>query len=376
MSMTDEELSMMCRGPELEEKRRRLHRLMGEQGLDALVIARNENIAWATAGSVDVRVGVLREVGAASLLLTREGGAFYLTTNNEAARLADEEFAGLGYEPVVLPWYANDVQASIAKIAGAGRVAGDLPMGANEPIPLQKLRWELTDHEVERYRWLGQHVAEVGSAVLRSLQPGMNERTLQAMVAERLIARGVTPSVYLTAVDGRALDYCHAVPRAGVLKHLGMVGFCARRWGLSVSMTRFVHFGAMPEELEERFAVVAQVNARLMAATREGATSDGLFAVAAQAYADLGWAGQERTHHQGGATGYVERDWVARPGGDEKVGACQAFAWNPNLRGAKVEDTLIARVGEVEVLTATPGLPVIRTEWAGSEYRSAGVLVG
>ena len=154
-----------------------------------------------------------------------------------------------------------------------------------------------------------------------------------------------------------------------------MVGFCARRGGLTVSITRFVHFGAMPSELAEKFDAVAQVNARLLEATRAGATSDTLFAVAQSAYASLGYAGEERMHHQGGATGYLEREWVARPGGTEAVQAQQAFAWNPNLQGAKVEDTVVLRNGGIELLTATPELPVLTTTCGAQEYRSAGVLL-
>ncbi len=197
---------------------------------------------------------------------------------------------------------------------------------------------------------------------------------LQATLAARLIEERIIPSVYLTAVDQRALGYRHAVPRAGVLERLGMLGFCARRWGLTVAITRYVHFGAVAAELEERFAAVALVNARLLAATREGASSHQLFNVAEQAYAELGYPGEERMHHQGGATGYFEREWIARPGGGEKVLAQQAFAWNPNLRGAKVEDTVLLRGGSIEVLTATPELPTVRTVSGDTEYCSAGVL--
>jgi Xaa-Pro dipeptidase len=359
---------------EAAHKRERLGAFLAERGMDAVLISRHENIAWATAGLVDVRVGILRESGAATLLVTREGRAFYLTTNNEAARLAEEEFAGLGYEPVVLPWYANDQRAAIANIVGTRKIAGDMAQEESEPLSLQSLRFELTDDEVARYRWLGSHAAKAATTVLRRLQPGVTERQMQAMLAEHLLGHGIQPSVYLTAVDARAWGYRHAVPRAGVLERVGMLGFCARRWGLSVSMTRFVQFGAGTAEIEERFAVVGLINARLLSATRAGETSDALFAVAEQGYAELGFPGEARMHHQGGATGYLEREWVARPGGVERVASQQAFAWNPNLRGAKVEDTVLLRKDAIELLTATPDLPFVTTSWDGEEFCSASVL--
>ena len=282
----------------------------------------------------------------------------------------------MNYEPLVQPWYANDVQASIRKIVGSGKVAGDVPLGNTAAVSLQSLRLELTAGEIVRYRWLGRHTADAATILLRVLRPGMREMTIQGMLAASLFSKGILPSVYLTAVDDRIRNYRHAVPRAGVLERFAMLNFCARRWGLAVSMTRFVYFGTMPAELEDKFSAVAQVNARLLQATYEGVSSDELFTVAKQAYASIGYAGEEQNHHQGGATGYAEREWVARPGGTERVLAQQAFAWNPSIQGAKVEDTVVLQHGLTETLTGTPQLPVVLTTLNGIDYHSAGVLLG
>ena len=364
------------REAELAEKKERLQRFLADQQFDAIVISRNENIAWASGGLVDMRVGVLRETAAGSLLITKDGKAYYLTTENELDRFAEEEFAKLNYEPLVQPWYAYNVQASIRKVVGNGRIAADVPLESTELVSLQPIRLTMTDAELLRYRWLGYQAAEAATSVLLRLQPGTSEREMHAMLAERLISLGILPSVYLCAADDRIRRYRHAVPRCAVLERFGMIGFCARRWGLTVSLTRFVHFGNIPDELSERFAAVAQVNAHLLNATREGVTADDLFTVASEAYASVGHAGGEKLHHQGGATGYAEREWVARPGGAERVLSQQAFAWNPSLSGAKVEDTVILHHGMLEVLTTTPQLPIVITEIAGESYKSAGVLAG
>lgn len=365
---------MMDVSSELASKRERVIDFLKREGLDAVLISKHENIAWITAGKVDVRIGVLKETGAASLLVTKENKAYYLSTNNEVPRLADEEFGELDWTPIVKPWYANDVTASVEGVVRGGAVGTDAPVGRLRIVDLQPLRLELTDSECERYSWLGENSAQVATDVLQRLRPGMSERQMRVMMAEGLMERDILPSVYLTAVDDRIRNYKHAVPREGVLDRFGMLNFCARRWGLSVSMTRFVYFGAMPAELEEKFGAVAQVNARLLAATREGRTGDELFSVAKQAYASAGYAGEEMMHHQGGVTGYLEREWVARPGGKETCGRQQGFAWNPSVGGAKVEDTVLLRDGSIEVITHTPGLPSVETEADGARYYSAGVL--
>ncbi len=363
------------RKAEVKEKQRVIQDFLAVHSLDALLVSRHENVAWATAGIAEMRVIIPREIAVGSLLFTRNGPSYYLTTNNEAPRLAQEEFAQLDYQPVLQPWYANDMQASIKKIVGNGKVASDDAACGIPAVSMTPLRLPLTDGEIVRYRWLGQHIADAVTDTLLVLRPGMTEATMQAIVAERLLAQSILPSVFLTAADDRIRNYRHAVPRNGELQRFGMLNFCARRWGLSVSITRFVHFGAMPTELKEKFAAAAQVNASLLHATREGATADALFTVAQQAYAEQGHPGEEQMHHQGGACGYWEREWVARPGGAERVLGQQAMAWNPSLQGAKVEDTVALSDGKIEILTRTPRLPVVETDRSGTVYQSAGVLL-
>ena len=368
-------LSPEARQQELAEKQKLLARFLDENKLDAFLICRHENIAWATGGQVDLHVGLLREIGVASLLITRKGGRYYLTTSNEAPRLRDEEFQNLDYEPVIQPWYGADVPAAVGKIAGRGRVASDDPTYGFPVHSLKPLRLELTEGEAVRYRWLGAQVAAAAANALELLRPGMRETEMQSMVAARLFEKNIQPSVFLTAADDRVRSYRHAVPRCASVSRLGMLNFCARRWGLCISITRLVHFGHMERELEDKSAAVAKVNAQLLHATREGATADELFSVAQYAYADCGFPGEEQMHHQGGATGYWEREWVARPTGAERVLRRQAFAWNPSLQGAKIEDTVIRDGDALEVLTKTPTLPVVETVVAGVTYYSAGILL-
>jgi Xaa-Pro dipeptidase len=165
------------------------------------------------------------------------------------------------------------------------------------------------------------------------------------------------------------------VARGARLKSYGMLNLCTRKWGLAISITRFVHFGKLPDELASRFTSAAQVNAALLDASRVGATSAQLFKVAQDAYAAEGYPGEERFHHQGGPTGYGEREWVATPNGAEVVVNNQAFAWNPSIRGGKAEDTVVLRDGKIELLTSTPELPVIEAVVNGTAYPAAGVLV-
>jgi antitoxin VapB len=154
-----------------------------------------------------------------------------------------------------------------------------------------------------------------------------------------------------------------------------MLNLCSRRWGLCVSITRFVHFDEMPPALVDAFAAAAEVNAHLLAVTKTGASAADLFATAANAYRAMGYPGEELRHHQGGATGYGEREWLATPAGQERVVNNQAFAWNPSAAGGKVEDTVLLCDGQIECLTNTPELPIVLTRAGNITVQSAGVLI-
>lgn len=359
---------------ELNAKHEQLVAWMQEKKLAGVLIRRNENVAWVTGGAVELRVLTPGETGVASLLVTSAGKRYYFTTENEAPRLHDEEFGALDFEPVLFPWWADVTAAAAAKLAG-GPLGSDTP-GVGTTVNLAPLRAALRETEIARYRWLGAETAAATVEALHEVEPGLSEFDLEAITAGGLLRRGILPSVALYAVDERIFNYKHAVPRGRRLKQYGMLNLCSRKWGLAISITRFIHFGALPEELAARFNSAAKVNAALLNASRVGATSAELFKAAQGAYAVEGFPGEERFHHQGGATGYGEREWVATPQGTEVAVNNQAFAWNPSIRGGKVEDTVILHDGVIENLTATPELPVLTEAIVeGSTYAAAGVLV-
>ena len=360
---------------EAEEKRARLDRLFDENDISAVLLRRSENIAWATCGQVDARVLIPSETWVTSILLTRDGRKYYFAPKNEAPRLAAEEFDGLGYEPVLYPWYENDRVTTAQRVAGGAEIGCDVADPGLVTVKMAPLRAGLTVAEIDRYRWLGRKTSAVTSAVLQELEPGVTEYEMEALVANGLLRKGVLPSVLLMAVDDRILTYKHAVARGQALKRHGMLNLCSRKWGLAISITRFVHFGEMPVDLSSRFASSARVNAVMLDATRAGKTSGELFHAAQSAYTAEGFPGEEEFHHQGGATGYGEREWLATPSGKEVVVNNQAFAWNPSIQGGKVEDTVVVHNGQIESLTETPDLPIVETQLNGLTYRSAGVLV-
>jgi Xaa-Pro aminopeptidase len=372
--MPEDNVRLNSTTAEIETKVQRVAKLLDRNDAGALVLSRHSNIAWITGGQVEARVQQGAETAVCQLLLTRDGRRYYLAPNNEAARLADEEFAGLGYEPVIYKWHEGPGNR-LRELAGDGALCADTATPDAKVVNLMELRAPLLEGEIERLRVLGRDTAAATVEVLKGLEPGVTEQEMAGRVSEALWKRGITPSVLLMGTDERIFKYKHAAPRAGVLDRYGMVNLCARRWGLVVSITRFVHIGKPDAELVKAFEAAARIHAAMLHATWDGAVSSEIFAATQRAYAAEGAAGEIENHHQGGACGYAERDWLIKPKGTERVTAPQAFAYNPSLRGAKAEDTVVVADGKIEVVTATPQLPVLETVLDGVSYRSAGLAV-
>jgi antitoxin VapB len=180
--------------------------------------------------------------------------------------------------------------------------------------------------------------------------------------------------VTLVAADDRLSRYRHPVPTANRWKDTLMLVTCAKRGGLIVSLSRIICSGEIPDELGSKTEAAAYVNARVMSATRPGTTGAELYEIAARAYAERGFANEINLHHQGGATGYKTREWVAHPKSTEIVKMNQAFAWNPSITGTKTEETGIVTDSGFEVVTATPGFPQIAVQVDGVDYFSPGIL--
>lgn len=362
------------RAEDFQQKRDRAQGLLSSKGLSGLVLASQAGFAWATCGA-DNHVAVAAERGSCTLLLGKD--KWYCIANKvEAPRLKTEELVGLDFEIVAHEWFEDPVGDLLEKLC-PGPKACDLPTpGCTVMVgEIGQLRWSLTEQEVERYREAGRLAAEAMEQAVLAVQPGMTEHEMGALVSAEVCKRGMVPAVVLIAADERIFSYRHPIPTDNRLERYAMLVLVARKWGLHVSLTRFVHFGRVAEELRRKQLATARVDAVLIEGTKPGAAVAEVFDAALRAYAEAGFAEEWHLHHQGGATGYEPRSYRASPGIGHRVQANQAFAWNPSITGAKSEDTIIATPAGTEVISATPRLPVMRVSVGGREWARPDVLV-
>ena len=324
-------------------KLQRVAQWLEKNDLDAVLLERRPNFAWVTNGR-DNHVPNNTQQGVAGMLVTADE-RLCVTSEIEAPRMREEELAGTGIDVVAVPWHDRKAATiKLIELMAGRRVAADAdPLGLGlRPLPADfaELRWSLTEDEVTRYREGARRVARAMEEACMSLKFGDSEHEIAGLLDYHVRRAGCTPTVTLVAADDRVGRFRHPIPTKKVVEHYAMLVGCAAYKGLIASATRFVCFRPMTE-LEDRVQSLAHIDAAVNLSTQAGRTLGELFFILQRAYADQGFDNEWRNHHQGGPTGYRNRELIAYPGSDVKARANQAFAWNPSVPGAKSEDTIL-----------------------------------
>ena len=155
----------------------------------------------------------------------------------------------------------------------------------------------------------------------------------------------------MSAADERISKFRHPIPTEKKIEKYLMVSVNARKWGLIVSLTRFVHFGKLPEELREKYEANVFIDCTFMAHTRPGIPAREVLQKGIDAYREKGYPEEWKLHHQGGSIGYTGRDYRVNFKTPDIIQENQAFTWNPSITGTKSEDTILATSKGPEMIT-------------------------
>jgi len=340
----------------------RLDEHLASHDLEAVWFAESNSFAWLTGGDNVISLSGPTGIAAAGY----DGDGVTVVTNNiEARRLADEELSD-DVDVEVADWYDASLAEAVAEISPTP-AAADFDVPGLDRIDASSLRQPLLSSDVDRYRELGADAAAVLEAVCETATSDTTERELAADLTGDLAREGIRAPVVLVGGSDRAQRYRHFPPSDAPVGEYVHASVVAVRDGLCASLTRTVAFDA-PEWLDERTAAAGRVEATALAATRsvatEGGTAGDAFGAIQDAYAAVGHEDEWRRHHQGGAAGYAGREWKASPDADDPVTTPMAYAWNPTVQGAKVENTWLVTDDGFECLTAGDW-PTVETEAVG-----------
>ena len=164
----------------------------------------------------------------------------------------------------------------------------------------------------------------------------------------------------MSAADDRVSNFRHPIPTERRIEKYLMVSVNARKWGLIVSLTRFVHFGKLPEELRKKYEANVFIDCTFMAHTRPGVPAREVLQKGIDAYKEKGYPEEWKLHHQGGSIGYTGRDYRVNFKTPDIIQENQAFTWNPSITGTKSEDTILATSKGPEMITRPILYPTFR----------------
>ncbi len=365
----------MTTADEVTEKERRVRRLLQSKQLTAILLKRHSNFSWMTCGSLNL-VGIATDLGGTSLLIT-ENAKFLIANNIEAPRMIVEEAVEKqGFTVKAFPW-CEDLEATIVRsLAGNGRVACDVPFSDTMTMAeeIARLRYSLTPEEQDRYRWLGEKASLALEKTLMETRLGEKECEVVGRLCAELWKDRIDPVVFMAAADDRIARFRHPIPTERRVERFLMVSVNARKGGLIVCLTRFVHFGKVPAALRKQYEANVFVDCTFMAHTRPGTPAREVLERGLGAYQTRGFPEEWKLHHQGGAIGYQPRDYRVTPKTPDIVQEGQAFCWNPSITGTKSEDTILATAHGPEMITHPNLYPTLSLEVDGIRFARPAIL--
>ncbi len=361
---------------EIKEKERRVREFLRIKGLKALLLKRQANFSWMTCGGLNL-VGITTEVGATTLLITKNS-KFVISNNIEAPRMIEEEdLEKQGFTVKNFPWHEDQEVSMIKELVGGGPVGSDVPFPNAQVITedIARLRYSLTPEEQERYRWLGKRVSlSLEKTVMETVQ-GEKESEVVGRLCKELWKDRIDPITLMSATDDRIYNFRHPIPTEKKIKRYLMVSVNGRKWGLIVSLTRFVYFGKLPEGLRKKYEANVFIDCTMMAHTRPGVPAREVLQKGIEAYREKGYPEEWKLHHQGGSIGYTGRDYRTTFNTPDRVQENQAFTWNPSITGTKSEDTILATSKGPEMITYPTLYPTLSLAVESISFTRPAILV-
>ncbi len=356
-------------------KEERVHAFLEQEGLDALVIGRQDNFSWLTAGG-DNRVITTSEMGSGYLVIARDR-KWLVSHSMDGQRIIDEQVPGQGFELITSYWHQASPEQKVLNLTRGMLVGADFALkGARQyGQELVNLHYPLTDLDIERCRWLGLTANRILSKVARYLQPGMTEQEVAARLLYEYALEGMTIDVLSVGFDKRIGRYVQPMPTENVLDRYALLHPAARRWGLHVNVTRLMHFGEPPSNIKRAIDGVATIGGHVSRMLAPGVPFADILAEQIRLYRALGYSGEWMYNFQGGITGYTLADPKRCTDPEARVAERQAYDYFITITGAKFEELTLLTEDGPELASAGSNWPMRTMQTPNGDIDVPDVLI-
>jgi antitoxin VapB len=334
-----------------------LRDLMKAKGLDAFVLRRNPNLAWAIAGRAHVPTTI--DMACFDLIITHDS-ATAITNVVEAPRLIAEELPG---EVTVKTIKWSEGRDPL--LPNGSKVGSDQP-GADRidlGVEVEMMRASLIESDLARFQDICIDAAVALGNAMKQVESTDREIDVAGLITHSLWQADLEIAFLGVAGQERVHKFRHPLPTDSVVGNRVSASICAKRKGLIASVTRIVTFGEVTDQMIADYTSIFKVEAVLLDATIVGNSFSDPINAAIAAYPANGFDADEWTkHHQGGPTGFLPRDWPANQTSARLIQSNQPIAWNPTGKGWKAEDTIVATNSGVKLLSIDPEWPAFEVK--------------
>jgi antitoxin VapB len=329
-----------------------LRDLMKTKGLDAFVLRRNPNLAWAIAGRAHVPTTI--DMACFDLIITHDS-ATAITNVVEAPRLIAEELPSEVSVKTIQWSEGRDPLLPTGSKVGSDQPGADrIDLG----IEVEMMRASLIESDLARFQNICIDTAVALGNAMKQAESTDREIDVAGLITHSLWQADLEIAFLGVAGQERVHRFRHPLPTDSVVGNRVSASICAKRKGLIASVTRIVTFGEVTDQMITDYTSIFKVEAALLDATIVGNSFSDPINAAIAAYPANGFDADEWTkHHQGGPTGFLPRDWPANKGSTRLIQSNQPIAWNPTGKGWKAEDTIIATNSGVKLLSVDPEWP-------------------
>ena len=334
-----------------------LRELMKSNGLDAFVLRRNPNLAWAIAGRAHVPTTI--DMACFDLIITHDS-ATAITNVVEAPRLIAEELPS-EVSVQTIKWS----EGRDPLLPTGSKVGSDQP-GADRidfGVEVEIMRASLIESDLARFQNICIDAAVALGNAMKQVESSDREIDVAGLITHSLWQADLEIAFLGVAGQERVHKFRHPLPTDSVVGNRVSASICAKRKGLIASVTRIVTFGEVTGQMIADYTSIFKVEAALLDATVVGNSFADPINAAIAAYPANGFDADEWTkHHQGGPTGFLPRDWPANQTSARLIQSNQPIAWNPTGKGWKAEDTIVATNSGVKLLSVDPEWPAFEVK--------------
>jgi len=283
-----------------------LRELMKAKGLDAFVLRRNPNLAWAIAGRAHVPTTI--DMACFDLIITQDS-ATAITNVVEAPRLIAEELPAEVKVQTVKWSEGRDPLLPTGSNVGCDQPGADrFDLG----VEVEMIRASLIKSDLERFQEICVDAAVALGNAMKQIESTDREIDVAGLITHSLWQADLEIAFLGVAGQDRVHKFRHPLPTEAVVGNRVSASICAKRKGLIASVTRIITFGEVTNQMVSDYTSIYKVEAALLDSTIVGKPFSDPINAAIAAYPANGFDTDEWTkHHQGGPTGFLPRDWPA-----------------------------------------------------------------